>query len=541
MRKTLTTVLALLALSGAWRIGAQSAPAWDERYRTLPDAAAIGQYMERLSARPHHVGAPYTKDNAEWMLAKFREWGWEARIETYDVLFPTPKERLLEMIAPTRFRAALEEPAVAVDPTSGQKSEQLPTYNAYSIDGDVTGPLVYVNYGRPEDYEELEALGVSVRGAIVIARYGGSFRGTKPKIAAEHGAIGCLIYSDPRDDGYFGDAVFPDGPMRSKDGVQRGSVMDLPLYSGDPLTPGVAAVPGAARLALNEAATITKIPVLPISYGDAQPLLAASGGPVAPAAWRGALPITYRLGPGPARVHLKVSFNWETRPLYDVIARLEGAVFPDQWIVRGNHHDAWVNGASDPVSGMAPELEEARALGLLAKQGWRPKRTIVYAAWDGEEPGLMGSTEWMEQHDAELRQKPSSTSTATATAAASSRPAARTRSSISSTRWRAASRILKPGARSGNAGRPSELHRAPPTAAPRADRGPTSASARWVRAPTTHRFSSTMAPPRSTCRSADWTTTASTTRFTTTSITSRNSPTPASSTAARSLSLSARR
>jgi N-acetylated-alpha-linked acidic dipeptidase len=396
-------VVVLLVTALSWRLAAQTGPSWDERYRSIPDAAAIGQYMERLSARPHHVGAAYTKDNAEWMLAKFREWGWDARIETYDVLFPTPKERLLEMIAPTSFKAKLEEPAVPVDPTSGQKSEQLPTYNAYSIDGDVTAALVYVNYGRPEDYAELDALGVSVRGAIVIVRYGGSFRGTKPKIAAEHGAIGCVIYSDPRDDGYFADAVFPDGPMRNRDGVQRGSVMDLPTYSGDPLTPGEPAIPGTRRLALADAPTLTKIPVLPISYGDAEPLLAAMTGPPAPAAWRGALPITYRVGPGPARVHLKVAFNWDTKPIYNVIARLEGSTFPDQWIIRGNHHDAWVNGAADPVSGMAPELEEARALGQLVKQGWRPKRTIVYAAWDGEEAALLGSTEWVEQHDAELQ------------------------------------------------------------------------------------------------------------------------------------------
>lgn len=361
--------------------------------------------MKRLSARPHHVGSAYNKDNAEWMLARFKEWGWNARIEQYDVLFPTPKERVLEMTAPTRFKAALEEPVVAVDPTSNQKSEQLPTYNAYSIDGDVTAPLVYVNYGRPEDYEELDAAGVSVKGAIVLARYGGSFRGTKPKIAYEHGAVGCVIYSDPRDDGYFANDVFPDGPMRNKDGVQRGSVEDLPMYPGDPLTPGKASVPGVTRLALKDAETLTKIPTLPISYADAQPLLAAMRGPVAPVAWRGGLPITYRLGPGPTQVHLKVAFNWDTKPMYDVIATIEGSAFPDEWIVRGNHHDAWVNGAADPISGMAPELEEARAIGALVKQGWKPKRTLVYAAWDGEEPGLLGSTEWVEQHDAELRQK----------------------------------------------------------------------------------------------------------------------------------------
>ena len=400
-------VASLLLLTGVCVavLSAQTAPSWDERYRALPDAGAIGDYMKRLSARPHHVGSAYNKDNAEWMLARFKEWGWNARIEQYDVLFPTPKERVLEMTAPTRFKATLEEPVVSVDPTSNQKSEQLPSYNAYSIDGDVTAPLVYVNYGRPEDYDELDAAGVSVKGAVVIARYGGSFRGTKPKIAYEHGAVGCVIYSDPRDDGYFANEVFPDGPMRNKDGVQRGSVEDLPMYPGDPLTPGKPSIPGVARLAVKDAETLTKIPTLPISYADAQPLLAAMRGPVAPSAWRGALPITYRLGPGPTQVHLKVSFNWDTKPMYDVVATIEGSVFPDEWIVRGNHHDAWVNGAADPISGMAPELEEARAIGALVKQGWKPKRTLVYAAWDGEEPGLLGSTEWVEQHDAELRQK----------------------------------------------------------------------------------------------------------------------------------------
>ena len=360
-RRIFVTSALVLLFSGALRPAAQNTRAWDEQLRAIPDATAIGEYMKRLTARPHHVGSAYDKDNAEWMLAKFREWGWDARIETYDVLFPTPKERLIELVAPTHFKAVMEEPAVAVDPTSGQKAEQLPTYNVYSIDGDVTASLVYVNYGRPEDYEELDRTGVSARGAIVIVRYGGSFRGTKPKIAAEHGAVGCIIYSDPRDDGYFGDEVFPNGPMRNPQGVERGSVEDLPVYSGDPLTPGIAAVPGAKRLAISEAATLTKIPVLPISYSDAQPLLSAINGPVAPVAWRGALPITYRVGPGPARVHLKVSSNWDTKPLYDVVARITGSTFPDEWIVRGNHHDAWVNGAADPISGMAPTLEEARA------------------------------------------------------------------------------------------------------------------------------------------------------------------------------------
>jgi len=378
---------------------------WEAKFRAIPSAANMREYMKRLSARPHHVGSPYGKDNAEWMLAKFKEWGLEAKMETFDVLFPTPKERAVELLEPVKFTAKLQEPAVSVDPTSNQQGEQLPTYNAYSADGDVTGPLVYVNYGVPADYEQLERLGVSVQGAIVIARYGGSWRGIKPKVAAEHGAIGCLIYSDPKDDGYYQGEVFPEGAYRPKDGVQRGSVADMPLYPGDPLTPGVGATENAKRLALSEAKTLTKIPVLPISYGDAQPLLAALKGPLAPEAWRGALSVTYRIGPGPAKVRLKVKSNWDLKQLYNVIVRIPGAVYPDEWIVRGNHHDAWVNGAEDPTSGMVAVMEEARAFAELMKQGWKPKRTMILCAWDGEEPGLLGSTEWAEAHADELRQR----------------------------------------------------------------------------------------------------------------------------------------
>jgi N-acetylated-alpha-linked acidic dipeptidase len=378
---------------------------WETKFRAIPDPAKLRDYMQRLSARPHHVGSPYDKDNAEWILAHFKEWGLDAHIERFDVLFPTPKIRVLEMIEPTKFTAKLEEPAIAIDPTSNQKSEQLPTYNAYSIDGDVTAPLVFVNYGLPEDYEKLDRLGISVKGAIVIAKYLHSWRGVKPKVAAERGAIGCLIYSEPQDDGYARDNVFPQGPMRNPDGVQRGSVMDFASSNpGDPLTPGYVASSEHPRLAINEAKSLTKIPVLPISYGDAQPLLAALKGPMAPDEWRGSLPIPYHVGPGPAKVHLKVAFNWDIKPVYDVIAKIPGSVAPDEWIIRGNHHDAWVNGAEDPISGQAPLLEEARALGELLKQGWKPRRTIIYAAWDGEEPMLLGSTEWAEAHADELRQ-----------------------------------------------------------------------------------------------------------------------------------------
>lgn len=383
---------------------AKSAPeerALEKKFQDSVVADNIRENMRRLSARPHHVGSPYDKDNAEWILAQFKAWGFDAHIESFDVLFPTPKERVVELVAPTKFRAKLQEPALSVDPTSNQTAEQLPTYNAYSIDGDVTAPLVYVNYGNREDYEELDRMGISVKDAIVIARYGSGWRGIKPKVAAEHGAVGCLIYSDPKGDGFYHGDDYPTGGWRPRDGVQRGSVMDTD-YPGDPLTPGVGAVRGAKRLDIKQAKTITKIPVLPISYADAQPLLTALQGQVVPEPWRGGLPITYHVGPGPARVHLKVESDWSLKPLYDVIATMKGSA-PDQWVIRGNHHDAWVNGADDPISGMAPELEEARALGELHRQGWTPKRTIIYCAWDGEEPGLLGSVEWVETHLDELR------------------------------------------------------------------------------------------------------------------------------------------
>lgn len=376
---------------------------WEAKFRASPNPGNLRDSMKRLTARPHHLGSAYGKENAEWILLKFREWGIEASIESFQVLFPTPKERVLELIEPTKFAAKLQEPPVDIDPTSSQVDEQLPTYNAYSADGDVTAPLVYVNYGVPEDYEQLKRMGISVKGAIVIARYGAAWRGTKPKVAAEHGAVGCIIYSDPREDGYFEGEAFPGGPWRPQDGVQRGSVMDMVIHPGDPLTPGAGATASASRLRTSETATITKIPVLPISYGDAQPLLAALRGPVAPMLWRGALPITYRVGPGPARVHLKVKSNWDLKPLYNVIARIPGSEFPDEWILRGNHHDGWVYGAADPVSAVGALLEEARGFSELGKQGWKPRRTVVYCVWDGEEQGLLGSTEWAEAHASELR------------------------------------------------------------------------------------------------------------------------------------------
>lgn len=413
MKKTLT--LGLLALSATTfaqqktLIGftpASSAKqlAAEKTFDEALSAQRIGQTIKDLSAFPHNVGSPGGKVVADKILAMYKSYGLDAHIETYTVLFPTPKTRVLELTGPTTYTALLKEPALAQDATSGQLN-QLPTYNAWSADGDVTGALVFVNYGLPDDYEKLAAMGIDVKGKIVIAKYGRSWRGIKPKVAYEHGAIGCIIYSDPADDGYSAGDVYPKGAYKNEFGVQRGSVMDMVIYPGDPLTPGVGATKDAKRLDRKDAVTILKIPVLPISYHDAQPLLAALDGPVAPDGWSGSLPITYHIGSGKAMVHLKTAFNWDLVPAYDVIAKIKGSVYPDEWVMRGNHHDAWVNGAGDPISGQAAMIEETKALGDLLKTGWKPKRSIIYCSWDGEEPGLLGSTEFAEGHDKELQQK----------------------------------------------------------------------------------------------------------------------------------------
>ena len=366
--------------------------------------ASIGETIKKISAEPHHIGSPADKANAEYILSLFDKWGWDAKIETFYVLFPTPKTRILEMTSPTSYKAILKEPALKEDVTSGQAG-QLPTYNAYSADGDVTSELVFVNYGLPEDYEILDRMGIDVKGKIVIAKYGHSWRGIKPKVAQEHGAIGCIIYSDPADDGYFQGDVYPKGAFRNEYGVQRGSVIDMSAYPGDPLTPGIGATKDAKRLNRLEAPSLLKIPVLPVSYHDAAPLLEALDGPVAPVTWHGGLPFAFHTGPGKTKVHLKVAFNWDVVPCYDVIAKIHGSKFPDEWVIRGNHQDAWVNGAADPISGQAAMLEEAKSIGSMLKTGWKPDRTIVYCAWDGEEPGLLGSTEWVEDHEKELKEK----------------------------------------------------------------------------------------------------------------------------------------
>lgn len=373
----------------------------ERHFQILPKPENLREYMRATSEEPHHAGGPGSRRVAEYILDKYRSWGLDAAIEEHEALMPFPRTRRLELVAPHRYVAKLEEPEIDADEDSGDE-EQLPTFNAYAADGDVTAELVYVNYGVPEDYEELKKLGVNVKGRIVIARYGRSWRGIKPKVAWEHGAVGCIIYSDPRDDGYFQGDVFPQGPYRPEHGVQRGSVMDMPIHPGDPLTPGWGSEAGGRKIDRSESKTILKIPVVPISYGDALPLLRQLRGPVAPESWRGALPMTYHIGPGPAKVRLEVTFDWQNRPLYNVVAKITGSEFPDEWIVYGNHHDAWVNGAADPTSGNVVLMETARALAELLKTGWRPRRTIVLASWDGEEWGLLGSTEWAEKHKAHL-------------------------------------------------------------------------------------------------------------------------------------------
>ncbi len=377
----------------------------EARFDTGLSADAMRERLRLMSSEPNQVGSPHDKANAEYTLAQFKAWGWDAHIEVFNVLYPTPKAEALELVGAEPFKATLTEPPIPGDESSARQAGGLPAYVAYGGDGDVTAPLIYVNYGMPADYDALRRLGLNVKGKIVIARYGAGWRGLKPKLAQERGAVGCIIYSDPADDGYGAGDAYPKGAYRPEHGVQRGSVQDIPVESGDPLTPGYGAVEGAPRISLAQAKTILKIPTMPISWGDAQHFLAALDGPVAPRSWRGALPLTYHVGGAGASAHILVQSNWDQKPLYDVIAVMKGAREPDQWVVRGNHRDGWVFGAQDPLSGQIALMEEAKSLGALAGSGWRPARTLVYASWDGEEPGLLGSTEWAETHAKELQSK----------------------------------------------------------------------------------------------------------------------------------------
>ncbi len=374
----------------------------EDQFRRVPDSARLKEYMEAMAGDSHVAGQPSSKRVADYALAKFKSFGLDARIEEFEAMMPWPLETSVELVAPEKYALKIKEPVLPEDPDSG---DQTPLYNAYSGDGDVTGEVVYVNYGMPADFERLKQMNISVKGKIVLARYGAGWRGIKPKVAYENGAIGCLIYSDPRDDGFFQGDVYPGGPYRPEYGAQRGSVMDMPIHPGDPLTPGWGSEAGGRKNKREDAPTILKIPVLPIGYGDALPILKQLKGPVAPQEWRGSLPVTYHVGPGPAQLRMKLSFDWKNRPLHNVVVRIPGTTRPDEWIVFGNHHDAWVMGADDPISGASALMETARGLGELLKTGWRPSRTIILALWDGEEWGLLGSTEWAEKHRAELQQK----------------------------------------------------------------------------------------------------------------------------------------
>ena len=375
----------------------------ESEFDTHLSAEDMDTWIRQMSAKPHHVGSAAGREVADLAAELLESWGYDVELAEYEILLPTPKTRELELVAPTRFTAGLEEDTLSADASTSVRDDLLPPYNAFSIGGEVEGELVFVNYGIPEDYEILERHGIDVAGKIAIAKYGRSWRGIKPKLAGEKGAIATIIYSDPGDDGYAAGDTYPKGPFKHESAVQRGSVMDMPTYPGDVLTPGTGATKRARRLDIDDAPTLTKIPVLPISARDAMPLLAAMDGAVVPPEWRGALPITYHLGPGPARVRMKLEFDWQRVTAFNVIARLEGSEFPDEWVVRGNHHDGWNHGAADPISGLVALLSEARSVAELARAGNRPKRTIVYAAWDAEEPGIIGSTEWAEHHARDLQ------------------------------------------------------------------------------------------------------------------------------------------
>ncbi|MBV9991107.1 MAG: M20/M25/M40 family metallo-hydrolase [Alphaproteobacteria bacterium] len=410
MNRLLALIAASLVAAGtgaALSAGADGMdPSLEQRFDAGISSSEMSDWMKIMASEPNHVSSPHDKANAEWELKKFKEFGWDAHIEEFQVLYPTPLAETVELLGGKKpFKATLQEKPIKGDTSATAKDKPLPAYLEYQGDGDVTAPLVYVNYGMQDDYKALQRMGVDVKGKIVIARYGAGWRGLKPRLAADHGAVGCIIYSDPADDGYGHDATYPQGPERPPQGFQRGSVVDMTLYAGDPLTPGVGATKDAKRLTREESPVVLKIPALPIGYGDAKVLLAALGGQVVPESWRGQLPITYRVGPSAPKVHLMVKSEWSLKTIYDVVAVMKGSELPDEWVLRGNHHDGWVEGAADPLSGQVALLEEAKMLGELAKQGWKPKRTIVYLSWDAEEPGLLGSTEWAEAHGDELKQK----------------------------------------------------------------------------------------------------------------------------------------
>jgi N-acetylated-alpha-linked acidic dipeptidase len=373
----------------------------ERELKALPSATANEADFDVMTAEPHHAGSPYEIKLADYVADSFRKIGMQSTKYEYSVLLPWPGERRIDIVAPDQVKLRVEEEKIRGDQWA-DKPGILPAYNAYSPSGDVTGEIVYVNFGVPADYETLAKLGVDVKGKIVLARYGGSWRGIKPKVAAEHGAIACIIYSDPHEDGYFQGDAYPDGPFRGAGMIQRGSVMDMPRYPGDPSTPDRPSKPGVERLLMDQIKTFSPIPVQPMSYGDAVEILKRLKGQVAPSEWRGSLPITYRIGPGPAKVHMRLQMDYAQRRLINVVGKITGAVAPEEWIVVGSHRDAWVYGASDSVSGHVSMMSVARAMSEMMKSGWRPRRSILFVSWDGEEQGLLGSTEWVEDLAVEL-------------------------------------------------------------------------------------------------------------------------------------------
>ena len=384
---------------------ASAAEAAREReLKAMPTAKAAEADFDVMTAEPHHTGSPYEIKLADYVSDQFKQIGIESTKYEYSVLLPWPKQRRIDIVAPDQVRLEVEEEKIRGDQWA-DKPGILPAYTAYSPSGDVTGEIVYVNFGIPSDYETLDKLGISVKGKIVLARYGGSWRGIKPKVAAEHGAIACIIYSDPHEDGYFQGDVYPDGPFRGWGMIQRGSVMDMPRYPGDPSTPDRPSKAGVERLPMDKIETFAPIPVQPMSYRDGVELLKRLKGPVAPGAWRGSLPITYHIGPGPARVHMNLQMDYGQRRLINVVGKITGSVAPDEWIVVGSHRDAWVFGASDSVSGHVSMMAVARAMSEMTKKGWKPRRSILFVSWDGEEQGLLGSTEFVEDLTAELKAK----------------------------------------------------------------------------------------------------------------------------------------
>jgi N-acetylated-alpha-linked acidic dipeptidase len=383
------------------RVAAQRA--LEEKLQRVPDATSAQRHLRLLTAEPHMAGTEGSRRVADYILARLREYGFQAELARYRVWLPLPVEVSLQLVEPAEMELARAETPFEWDTTSYDAGAVM-AFNGYSPSGDVTAPVVYANYGLPEDYAELERLGVDVGGKIVLVRYGRSFRGVKSKVAEERGAAGVIIYSDPADDGYAMGDPYPRGPWRPMSGIQRGSVLYIFQYPGDPLTPGVASTDDARRIPAEEVTNITTLPTMPIAPRDAEEILRRMGGPQVPRAWQGGLPLTYHTGPGQAVVRMRLVMDYRQRDIWNVIGRMEGER-PDEWVVLGNHHDAWVFGAVDPSSGTTALLEAARALGSLAREGWRPRRSVVFGFWDAEEYGLLGSTEWVEEHRTKLQQK----------------------------------------------------------------------------------------------------------------------------------------